>query len=327
MNKVQRMASCSSCSEHRQDFRIRRSILLLFAVCTAMSSPGLWASEAFNLYDQLYTKGTGSVFLNYQYIDVSKFQNGVDEVPIGEVRTQSLYLQVDYAVAERWRLELGIPYIWKRASGATTHDPATLDPPHPEVSFIDDGKYRSTFQDFYFAVDYLWINTPVRVEPFVHVLIPSHDYQFFANSAVGQNLWRVEIGLELTHLLPFSDWYYRLGGGYTIVEKTLGVNVNHFRLNAEVGYFLTPSFSLNVFGFGRKGNGNSAQAFPPSKRTDEAWFQHDRTTRHSSANVGIGADWFFHEDYQLSADAFTTVWGDSVHWIDFAGELGITRYF
>jgi len=327
MNNLQPAANGSACSERHSGLRKSRSFLLLPVICAALWSPGLWASEAYNVYDQLYTKGTGSVFLDYQYIDVRKFQNGVNEVPIGEVQTQSLYLQVDYVVSERLRLELGIPYIKKRASGAPTHNPATLDPPHPEVSFIDDGKYRGKFQDFYFGANYLWINNPVRLEPFFHVFIPSHDYQFFANSAVGQDLWRVEFGLELTHFLPFSDWYYRAGVGYNIMEQTVGVNVNHFRFNAELGYFFTPNFSLNVFGIARKGNGNSAQAFPPWKRTDEAWFQHDRTTRHGSANVGVGADWFFHDNLELSANAFTTVWGDSVHWVDFAGSIGITRYF
>ena len=307
--------------------RIICSIPLLAAICAAAWMPGLWADEALKLDEQLYTKGTGSVLFNYQYIAVNEFHQGVRKVPSGEIRTQSLYLQLDYAVADRWRIKLGVPYIKKRASGSDVHNPLTLVPPRPDVAFIDDGQYRPQFQDFFFGVDYLWINKPVRVEPFVHVFIPSHNYQWFGNSAVGQNLWKVELGLELTHLMPFSDWYYSVGGGYTIAEKTLGVNINHFRFNAEVGYFLTPSFSLNVFGLVNKGKGDSAQNFPPPARTTEAWFQHDRTTRHNSANVGIGVDWSFHENYHLSASAFTTLWGDSVHWVDIATNLGITRYF
>jgi hypothetical protein len=326
MNKVQPAADSTACSAYRQ-LRIIRSITLLAAMCAALWLPGLRASEAFNLYDQLYTKGTGSVFLNYQYIAVNEFHMGARKVPAGEIRTQSLYLQLDYAIADRWRIQVGVPFIKKKASGSDVHNPLTLVPPRPDIQFIDDGKYRSQFQDFFFGVDYLWINKPVWVEPFIHVFIPTHDYQFFGNSAVAPRLWKVEIGLELTHLLPFSDWYYNVGGGYTISEQALDVNVNHFRFNAEVGYFLTPGLSVNVFGLYKKGNGDSALKFPPPARTTEAWFQHDRTTRHNSANAGVGMDWFFHENYQLSASAFTTVWGDSVHWVDIATNLGITRYF
>ena len=298
-------------------------VALLMSLCC----PEVRASEAHAIYDQLYTVGSGSIFLNYQYINVNDFQNGVEKVHIGEVRTQSLYLQIDYAVADRWRLEFGLPVIKRRYIGPGVHDPLKLIPPRPEVELIDDGSYHTEFQDFYFGIDYLWVDKPVRLEPFVHVFIPSHDYPHFGNAAVGQNLWKVEIGMELTHFMPFSDWYYRLGGGYTIVEQTLDVSVNHFRLNGELGYFLAPNFAVNAFFLARKGNGDSAQNFPPPSRTDERWYQHDRTTRHNSANVGMGADWFFSEDYQLSVNAFTTVWGDSVHWVDIAADIGITRYF
>jgi hypothetical protein len=265
--------------------------------------------------------------MSYQYINVKDFQNGADKVPIPEVTTQSLYVEINYAVAERWRLEAGLPYIWKRAFPPSPHQPLALDPPRPDVPFIDDGKYRGTFQDFYLGVNYLWITTPIQVEPFARVFIPSHDYQFFANSAVGQNLWRVEIGFKLTHFPLFSSWYYQLGSGYVVAEQTLGVNVNHFLFNAEAGYFLTPNFALKVFGLARLGNGENAQKYPPPARTTENWFQHDRTLKHNSANLGVGAEWFFHEQYQLSANVFTTVWGNSVHWIDIAGNLELTRYF
>jgi len=300
---------------------------LLTFICALFCVPGLWANEAHELYNDLYTVGSGSVLLSYQYIDVRHFQNGADKVPIPEVTAQSLYLEADYAVAYRWRLELGLPYIWKRALPPSPHQPLALDPPRPEVPYIDDGKYRGEFQDFYLGVTYLWIETPVQVEPFFRIIIPSHDYQFFANSAVGQNLWKVEMGLELTHFPLFSNWYYQLSCSYTVVEQTLGVNVNHFRFNAETGYFLTPNFALKVFGISRVGNGQNAQLYPPAARTTENWFEHDRTLKHNSANVGIGAEWFFHEKYQLAANVFTTVWGNSVHWVDFAGDLAVTRYF
>ena len=321
------VTATSTCSESGQDSRISRASVLLSVICAVLWLPNIWADEALRLNDELYTVGSGSVLLNYQYIGVNEFQNGASQGAIGDVTTQSLYLELDYAFAERWRLKVGVPYIKKRGLPPSPHDPLAVIPPHPEISNIDDGTYHATFQDFFIDVTYLWIDKPVRVEPFVSVNIPSHDYQFFANSAVGQNLWKVEVGLELTHVLPFSDWYYRLGGGYAFVEQTLGVNVNHFRFHAEVGYFLKPNFTLNVFSLGKIGNGESAQTYPPSNRTTERWFQHDRTLKHNSVNAGIGADWFFHENYQLSANVFTTVWGDSVHWIDIAGGVGITRYF
>jgi hypothetical protein len=315
------------------DHRMRRGTSILGFFLALMAAPGLGASEvlaqseASEQFEQYYIKGSGSIFFNYQYISVDEFDIGPTRVPTGEVRTQSFYVQVDYAVADRFRLKAGVPFIKKKASGSTVHDPLALVPPRPEVPFIDDGKYRSNFQDFFIGVEYLWINKPVTLEPFFSFSIPMDDYDFFGNSAIGPRLWKAEFGLELTHLMPFSDWYYTAGVGYVISEKALDVNVNHFRIHAEVGYFLAPDFSINVFGTYKKGNGDSALQFPPPARTTELWYQHDRTTRHNYANAGIGADWFVSHDYQISASALQTIWADSAHWVDFAINFGVTRYF
>ena len=288
--------------------------------------PATMASEAHTLYEDLYTPGNGSVSLSYQYIKADKFQNGADLVDMATVTTQSLYLEFEYAFAERWRMQLGVPYVWKK-NLSTVHNPLALVPPRPEVPFLDDGTWNNDFQDFYGSLHYLWIDQPVRLEPFVRVFIPSHDYPHFGNAAIGQNLWKVEVGMELTHYPLFSDWYYRLEAAYGFVEQTLDVNVNFIRGGGEVGYFLTPTFAVNAFFLGKKGRGNNAQMFPPPTRTTEAWYQHDRTLQHSSLNLGVGTDWFVGENYQVFASVFGTVWGESVHWVDFAVTTGLSRYF
>lgn len=313
---------------YRRTFKLLPVLCALLWVTSAAASETLHRNAILdNPNANFYTPGSGSVSLSYQNINVNKFHQGVKKVDIGEVQTHSLYLEAQYAVSERWRLEVGIPYVKKRYIGPGVHDPLLLDPPRPEVPLIDDATYHSKLQDFMFGVHYLWLDNPVQVEPFVRAYIPSNDYPFFGNAAVGQNLWKVEAGVEFSQSMPFSDWYYQTSSSYTVVEKTLGVSVNHLRLNGELGYFLSPNLALNAFFIGHRGKGNSAQLFPPPTRTTEAWYQHDRTTRHNSLNAGIGTDWFLLENYQLSAHLFTTVWGDSVHWIDIAGAIGITRSF
>jgi hypothetical protein len=194
--------------------------------------------------------------------------------------------------------KLGLPYIKKKYDGPAKHNPMTLVPPRPEVPFIDDGSYHGNLQDGLIGVHYLLASQPLQIEPFVNVLIPTHDYPHFAQAAVGQNLWKVETGVEATHWLPFSFWYYRVAASYTFVEETLGVNVNHFRLNGELGYVLSPAFAVHGFFHGKDGRGDDATDFPPTQRTDERWYQHDRTSRHSYLNAA-SADWYFHENYEL----------------------------
>ena len=306
--------------------RVPIGIVLLHVFGISLTTQAL-AEENLPLEDDLHEAGKGSISIAYQNISVNKFNTGTSEVDIGEVLTQSLYAEINYAFTDRWQITVGVPYIKKRAIVQPSHNPLTLVPPKTDVPFLDDGSYHSNFQDLFVGINYLWRTDPIIVEPFVNLYIPTHDYPHFAQAAVGQNLWKLEVGVELIKYMPFSYWYYSLGTSYTFVEKTLGVSVNHVRVDGEVGYFFTQGFSANLFFHSKYGDGDPAGSFPPSMRTDERWYQHDRTAKHNFANVGIGADWFFGDKYQLYGSAFTTVWGDTVHLVDVAWTIGFSRYF
>jgi hypothetical protein len=233
------------------------------------------------------------------------------------------YIGFEYALNERWLVSAGIPWVRRRYTGPFPHDPLNLDPPHPESPFVDNGEYHSGFQDWMLGVKYRMHVGALVIEPLAEVHVPSHDYAFFAQSAIGQNLWKFELGVELTHLLPLSDWYYRIDARYVIPERTLGFNVNHFKLHTEAGYFLSANLALNVFVQAKSGRGYS----PVTSTTDERWYQHDRTLRHNYVNVGAGVDWFFAERYQVGMQLFTNVWGEDVHLVDWGLNIGLTRYF
>jgi len=306
--------------------RIAITIVSLHVLGVSLTTQAL-AEENLQFEDDGHAAGTGSVSIAFQNISVNKFSIGGSEVDIGEVLTHSLYVEINYALTDRLQVTAGLPYIKKRYDGPGVHDPLTLDPPRPYVPFLDDGSYHSDFQDFFVGFKYLWRTDPLIVEPFVNLHIPSNNYPHFAQAAVGQNLFKLEVGVDLIKYMPFSYWYYRVETSYTFVEKTLGVSVNHVRLDGEMGYFFTQGVSANLFFQSKLGDGNPNGSFPPSMRTDERWYQHDRTAKHNFANVGIGADWFFADKYQLYGSAFTTVWGDTVHLVDLAWSIGISRYF
>jgi hypothetical protein len=274
-----------------------------------------------------YEAGHGYVSLALQAIRVSQFNNGQRDVDIGSLKTGSAYVDFEYAVSSRWTVKLGLPYIRKSYNGPARHDPLTLDPPRPEVAYLDDGHYHGSLQDFLVGARYLLSGGPFIVEPFVYALVPSHGYPHFAQAAVGQNLSKVEMGVEATHFFPFSDWYCQGSVSYTVAEETLGVSINHFRLNGELGYFFAANFSVHAFFNGKHGRGDDGTQFPPSQRSDERWYQHDRTSRHDYLNVGVGADWYFNDRYQLFGSVLSSVWGKTVHLVDWAGTVGMTRYF
>lgn len=305
--------------------RIPIGLVLLHVLGISLTTQA-FAADDLQLDNADHAAGKGSVSITYQSTSISEFDIGEVEVDIGELRTQSLYAEINYALTDRWQIRAGLPFIRRRYDGPGQHDPRTLVPPRLDVAFLDDGSYHSNFQDFFVGFNYLWRTDPVNVEPFVNLFIPSHDYPHFGQAAVGQNLWKLEVGVELIKYMPFSYWYYRVGTSYTFVEKTLGISVSHFRLDGELGYFFTQGFSANLFVHSKFGKGDEAATFPPS-RTDERWYQHDRTAKHSSVNVGIGANWFIGDKYQVSGSAFTMVWGETVHIVDLAWSIGISRYF
>jgi hypothetical protein len=276
------------------------------------------------LIEQLYPPGHGSVSLSFQMLEVSEFNNGLQDVDIGEVSTRSVYFELEHALSERWQIRLGLPYIKKKYQGPAPHDPTILVPPRNTAPFVDDGHYHSNWQDLSIGLEYLLDTEPAVLQPYVLAFIPTHDYPHFAQAAVGQNLWKVEVGMELTWLPPFSYWFYHLDGGYVVVEETLATSVNHFRLHGEVGYFLRPDLSMSAFFMGKKGRGYNGD-YPD--RTTEDWYQHDRRGHHNILNAGFSTDWYFAERYQLTAATFTTVWGDEVHKLDWGLSVGITRYY
>ena len=67
--------------------------------------------------------------------------------------------------------------------------------------------------------------------------IPSHDYVFFDNAAVGQRLHQLLAAVTLAHQFEFSNLYYKLGYGYAFSEQVLGEDTGYQRFDGELGYF------------------------------------------------------------------------------------------
>lgn len=272
-------------------------------------------------------KGHGHVSVGYQYISVDGFKSSVGTLDVGTTDTHTLFFQLDYNVTDRLSLFAGLPLVRKRYQGPSPHSVAGLDPPNNTAPFIDDGSYHSDWQDFRFGARYLAKSGPLQIEPYVGLEIPSNDYPFYAAAAVGQNVNRLDLGVHFTYIPPISDAFYQLEIGYVFVEKTLGVNIDHWLVNGSAGYFFGPRLSGRVFFLLKKGNG---LVFPddfPPPRTGERWYQHDRMVRHNYMNVGVGLDWALNEKYALSTSVMTMAWAEQVFIVDYATNVTLTRSF
>lgn len=282
-------------------------------------------SYAADLPDQS-NAGHGIFYVNYQYIHVDGFKIDSGTLPIGAIDTYTLNFAMEYQLSNRWSIDIGLPLIRKRYRGDAPHDPRLLDPPH-DSEFIDNGTFHTNFQDWQLALRYKAKEGAFGIEPFVALGVPSNDYPFYANSAVGQNLNRFDIGTSFTYQPGLSDAFYQLDVSYEFVEKTLGVNVSHWRVTGQAGYYFTPRISGRAFFLLKQGNG---LAFPddyPPPRTGELWYQHDRLMRHNYINVGLGINWSVNESYRLSFSGLTMVHADQVHIVKYALTVGVSRSF
>lgn len=286
------------------------------------------------------TKGHGSISIGFQDSYVRGLRKDSSTiVHAGTARLRAVFLDVEYFFADDWSVHAGIPFVSNVGNGSphcpTTEPPQCrnvppLNPQHPEAKFRDDGRYHGTWQDWDVGVSY---HTTVYgnyvVTPSLSIHFPSHNYVFFSNSAPGPRYWQVEAAVDLTHQFDFTNFYYRVGYGYTFTEKVLDTRMNFSRLDLELGWFVNERLTLRSFAIGKKGQGYTIAELAPltNGATSDYWFHHDQIVVHDYASLGLGADYHFGERYTLSTAVQRLIWGNSVANFVYSAEVRLSRAF
>jgi hypothetical protein len=303
---------------------------IVLSTTTAIGSLLLLVSNV-NATEAESRKGSGQIVLTYQFNATDGFESDIGELPIGSIDTHVMNFELHYALTDRLTVVAGIPYVRKRYNdGPLPHDPLLLDPPRPFVKNVDQGDWNSEFQDFNIGAKYLAKEGAFSVEPFAFLGIPSHEYPFYGNAAVGQQLTRLRVGSSFMWYPGLSNAYYSADVSYVFVEETLGVNVNYWNIRAEAGYQFGPRLTGRLFTLLKKGSGLAVPTdYPgfPTQLTDELWYQHDRMLKHNYMNIGVGVDWALNDDYSLSTNYMEMVWADQVNLMDYAFTLSVARAF
>ena len=287
--------------------------------------------------------GHGTLSISYENTYVNGMLLGGPVTPIGTLRVQSVDFLLDYFIADHWSIVAGIPFTTSRfeaGPGNAPHCPtATAAPvcgpptpallqPHPESEYLDDGNSHGTWADWTFGVEYHANVLDYIITPSINAYIPSHNYVFFANAAVGQDLKRVEVGATIAHQFDFSNFYYRIGYRRAFVQRTLGVSIDNNKYDVDVGYFVNEKLSLNIYGLGKFGGGLTGDQLIPLTTFNgvpfvtEYWYRHDQIAAHEYVNVGTGVEYRLNDKTTLSTSIDRLVWGNSVY--DFKYRLDVT---
>jgi len=296
-----------------------------FVIVSLLSA--LWATPAF-VQDEPFAAGEPyrhQMTFTYQYFETEGLGTDSQTLPSGKTYGHAVDFEFNQAFRDRWTLTLGLPLIAKRYEGTSPHTPWTIVPPRTDSEFLDDGDYHTDLQDLRVGIRYLAKDGPTIIEPFVMIGVPSHDYTFFAQAAVGPRLKRVEVGVDFTYQPPFSNFFFKVAPSREFLEETLGYNVDHWRLDAEVGYFVNAAIDVRFFVSGRDGKGLSAADY--TRFDDELWYYHDQITRHNYLNAGAGVDWALSERNHLTGALLRMVHAQDVHVLKYAVSVSVARSF
>jgi len=280
------------------------------------------------------TARRGEMEFTYQHSEEQNLDTtNIGTIPTKLLTTQSLDFNVRYALKERWTIEGGLPLISRKWGGSGklpddpagyAHDPRNFIPPHNEATFTDDGSYHTYFQDWRVGGRYLLMRDPVIIEPYLMIGFPATDYPFLGSAAPGEHVRREEIGSTIAYRPPFLNWYFSVEIGYQYVEKTLGVDKNATRVDAEIVYFVNPKIAVKLFASSKNGHGIPP---PPPDLTSNTWYHHDQLLRHNYINAGLGADWSLSTRNVVNVSWIQMVHAEDIFHLRGALSLSLSRGF
>ncbi|HET6564353.1 MAG TPA: transporter [Xanthomonadales bacterium] len=294
-------------------------------------------------------KGDASLRIEYQYISTGNFHDANTEFDWWTTDSHVALLSGDYAITDRVTVYAALPYVQKRFNGDpqglipggdphNPNDPWWVDFVPTDKRFIDDGDYHGGLQDLTAGVRYAAIEGPAwTVSPYIAYGVPTDDYPYYAKAAIGANLWNIPVGVDVSYVPYFSDWYLTGNLAYVFSEEPLDINVDYWLAYLSGGYWFQPRFSMNLFvsaKYLRNGlimpwdfTDDPFYSNYPGDFDTEEWYNHDRLLRHRYVNLGVGFDYFFKENYQLSGTYFQGIWVEQANEVDSAFTVALTRFF
>ena len=269
--------------------------------------------------------GEATFSFGYEYTYVHDHLSAAGQpLSRGDIYDHTLAGYLGYGIRDRWAFSIGLPYV------ASRYEAPLFGPGKPHQLPIDDGTYHPTFQDFHFELRFMAARGSFVATPFAGYVLPSHDYTYFAHSAVGRDLHELQVGRYLGRRLDpiLPDAYAQVRCGFSYVEQVVpGIRPNRSDLDFEVGYFVTPRLTLRLFGAAQWTHGGINVLGPNIVVPAQIFPRHDQIGAVDNFNGGTGAAFAVSGSIDAAANVFQTLSGKNGHAVKLGVGASVTLGF
>lgn len=247
-------------------------------------------------------RGSGSVSLSYQRIDnTGHLRTNGFLAERGQSLDMGLYIEGEYSLTNRLSVAAGLPYVFAKYKGAP------FIPPLPYLSNDQCHCWQSGWQDFGFTARYNVVHAAAgtfALTPSVSVGVPSHNYNFRGESALGRDLKEVRIAVDAGQRLDAISPNLFVEGrySYAFVERVIDIPNNRSNAGVETTYLLFHrKLAPRGFASWQRTHGGLRLGSPPPAslelpgevNTPERVFEHDRLLRDNYFHAGGGISYSF----------------------------------
>jgi hypothetical protein len=235
-----------------------------------------------------------------------------EEADVGHTRTKIVAVSGSYALSDRWMLEMGVPYVEARYRGSR---------PHPTE--VDDGTYHGSVTDVHLALHFQALEAPFAFAPYVTVVVPLQDYETLGHAARGRGLEEFWLGFyagkSLDAWIPGA--YVQGRYNYAFVERVAGIAHDRSNGDLEIGWFITPQWSVRALFSTVDTHGGIPVPVPPTHPLFEV---HDQLAAEQLRNVGAGVSWSISDTADIYMVYLQSIRGESAHKLDRGLTLGFS---